>query len=58
VLDDMLRADYIGSGIGATRKTLVELATNACASLPINEMHTDRFCASPRLSMGFLLGMN
>jgi hypothetical protein len=56
-LDDMLRANDIYSGIDTTRETVAELATNAYTSLLIDEMRTDRFCDSPYLSMGFLLGM-
>jgi hypothetical protein len=47
-LDDMLRENFIRSGVGATRKHVAELAKNACASLPPEEMHTDHFCVSAR----------
>lgn len=51
---DMIRTDYIRPGKGGTRKTIASLATNAYASLPIDEMRLERFAASSRFVDGFM----
>jgi hypothetical protein len=40
--------------VGVTRKHVAELAKNAYASLPPEEMQTDRFCPSARFVDKFL----
>jgi hypothetical protein len=47
-LDDMLRETFIRSGVGTTRKHVAELAKNAYASLPPEEIYTDHSSASAR----------
>jgi hypothetical protein len=49
-----LKQNYIDTGIGAMRSTIQTLATNAFGSLPADEIHVERFCASSSWVDGFM----
>jgi hypothetical protein len=53
---DAIRTNDIQSGKGVTREIAATLAMNAYASLPVDEIRSERFTTSSRFIDGFLNG--